>query len=145
MPKLKISIPDPNKPCIRVSGISLKRNPLNILGEIILERTKSTGGLKQYKVIQTDFPKCFPLEERYWNITDMFCNACNVNIHSYETVNRYTEEYEALRHHSNFPAFSKHKFDKGWKVIIYKPTETRLDNPINELVHEGKEVVELVV
>ncbi|EML6324769.1 hypothetical protein QCQ60_005098 [Bacillus cereus] len=144
MPTLKLSIPDPNKPCVRISGINYSKNPLNILGEVILERTETSGGLKQYKVMQTDFPKCFPLEESYWNITDMFCNACNKHIHDY-TVTCLTKEYEKLRHSSNFPVFSKHKYENGWKVLIYNPNEKRLDLPINELIDEGKEVVKLVV
>lgn len=139
MAKYKITVPDANKPAIRISGIKLNDCPFEKLGTIILKKTKSSGGRDIYFVENSDFEKCFPVSEHYWNIGDIFCNSCNSHIHDY-SWDRFTQEYKQLRHKSNFPLYSKHKIDDSkWLVAIYNPQNSVFDLPIEELTLGRKE------
>lgn len=131
--KFSISVPDATKPSIRVSGIKLDKNPFMILGKVVLKNDETVGGHRIYKVIETDFPTCFPLNEYFWNITDMFCNACNRNIHTYGG-DYLSSDFTDIRHSSNFPIFSKHKYDDGWLILIYSPNEVKFDEPVTNLM-----------
>ncbi len=142
MGKYTISVPDSNKPALRISGLKAENNPFEKLGSITLEKTKSLGGLSNYTVKESDFQECFPTSEVFWNICDMFCNSCNDNIHIYGG-NRYTRSYEDLWHKSNMPIYSKHKIDdKLWRIVIYKPTEI-FDKPVAEMIDGRLHKVEL--
>lgn len=146
MPKYTISVPDANKPAIRISGVKLTSNPFKVLGRVKLQKTKTIGGMDNFTVFETDLESCFPFNEKFWNITDMFCNSCNRNIHDLGTWNRLTSEYLRLLHKSNFPIFSKHKInDEYWQILIYNPENELLDEPIDTLINKRQRKVELSI
>jgi hypothetical protein len=102
------------------------------LGSVLLKIDRS--GFISYKVIQTDFPTCFPVNEQFYSTTDMFCNECNRNILSYHYYDRFTEDYRKICFHigeGKFCVFSKHKIDNThWKVIIYDSDDEALNKEV---------------
>lgn len=143
MSKYIISMPDSSKRGIKISGIKSNKNPFKVLGEIILNIDRNK--LMQYTVVKTDFNSCFPIGDKFWSITDMFCNACNWNIHSFG-LDYITDDFINICFIVGvgaFCVFSKHKInDNQWKVIIYDSADNKLYNEVNNYFDWIKQRVE---
>jgi hypothetical protein len=143
--KYSITVPDATMFGIRVSGVKLDKNPFKILGEIILKSYKDN--LPHFIVQSSDFPLCFPIGERYWSITHMFCTAMNHHISEYgHTSGWKTQDFINLSFsvgNANYGVFSKHKIeDDLWKVIIYSDENEILRIKIRELFDGQSDKVE---
>jgi len=118
--KYTLSIPDSSMFGCKVSGVNEKNNPFKVAGEVLLKVDRD--GMIQYEVVRSDFKKCFPIGEKFWNTTTMFCNGINWNLNESKSPQDpwYNQEAQDLLH-CNFFVYSKHKVDTNhWKIIVYR-------------------------
>jgi hypothetical protein len=145
MKKYSISIPDANKQGVKISGVNITKNPFKILGSLLLEIDR--GGMTSYKVIESDFENCFPIDAKYWSTTDLFCNACNSHIRTYGSMSTgFTEYFEQICFQIGlgyFCVFSKHKIDDThWKIIIYDGEDKVLNDAVNNFIDSREDKYE---